>query len=38
MANKRFKVLQGALRYLRTNEDDINVTLPAGTPLRKFQD
>lgn len=38
MANKRFKILKGALKYLRTSETDIDVTLPAGTPLRKFQD
>lgn len=38
MANKRFKVLRGALKYLRTSETDVDVTLPAGTPLRKFQD
>lgn len=38
MAIKRFKILKGALKYLRTSETDIDVTLPAGTPLRKFQD
>lgn len=36
--SKRFKVLRGALRYLRTSETDADVTLPIGTPLRKFQD
>jgi hypothetical protein len=38
MPNKRFKILKGALKYLRTSATDIDVTLPAGTPLRKFQD
>ena len=36
--NKRFKILKGGLKYLRTESDDANPDAPAGTPLREFQD
>ena len=35
---KRFKILNGALDYLRTNDDAPNPDAPSGTPLREFQD
>jgi hypothetical protein len=38
MANKRFKILKGALQYLRNGDTASDVSLPAGTPLRKFQE
>ena len=36
--SKRFKILEGALDYLRTNDDGVNPDAPAGTPLRQYQD
>lgn len=35
---RRFKILDGALNYLRDGDDATDVTLPAGTPLRRFQE
>lgn len=35
---KRFKILDGALNYLRTNSDEANPDAPAGTPLKQYQD
>jgi hypothetical protein len=35
---KRFKILDGALNYLKFGDTSSDVTLPAGTPLRKFQE
>ena len=35
---KRFKVLEGALKYLATSDDAPNPQAPAGTPLRRFQE
>lgn len=34
---KRYKVLDGALKYLRTDDDDPNPQAPANTPLREYQ-
>ena len=36
--SKRFKILKGALEYLRNGDTATDVTLPAGTPLRRFQE
>ena len=36
--SKRFKILDGALDYLRTAGDDANPDAPAGTPLKQYQD
>lgn len=38
MARKRFKILEGALDYLRTNDEAANPDAPAGTPLKEYQD
>lgn len=38
MANKRYKILDGALDYLAFGTDATDVKLPANTPLRKFQE
>lgn len=38
MANKRYKILDGALEYLAFGDTATDVTLPANTPLRKFQE
>lgn len=35
---KRFKILDGALNYLRTNSTEANPDAPAGTPLKAYQD
>lgn len=35
---KRYKVLDGALDYLKYGDTASDVTLPANTPLRKFQE
>ena len=36
--NKRFKILDGALDYLRTTDEGDNPDAPAGTPLKLYQD
>lgn len=38
MARKRFKILEGALDYLRTPGDDDNPDAPLNTPLRQYQE
>lgn len=38
MARKRFKILEGALDYLRTDSTDDNPDAPTGTPLKFYQD
>lgn len=35
---KRYKVLEGALDYLRTTDEGANPDAPVGTPLRQYQD
>lgn len=36
--SKRFKILNGALDYLRTNDEGANPDAPTGTPLKLYQD
>ncbi|MEM9507539.1 MAG: hypothetical protein AAGA16_07590 [Cyanobacteria bacterium P01_E01_bin.35] len=36
--SKRYKILDGAIKYLRTNNTDPNPQAPAGTPLRSYQE
>lgn len=36
--SKRFKILEGALDYLRTNDEAANPEAPLGTPLRQYQE
>ena len=38
MGTKRFKVLRGAINYLKTSDDAPNPQAPSGTPLRAFQE
>ena len=38
MAKKRFKILDGALDYLRTSDSAANPEAPANTPLKEYQD
>ena len=38
MANKRYKILDGALDYLAFGDEATDVKLPANTPLRKFEE
>lgn len=38
MAKRRFKILDGALDYLRTNDVGANPDAPTGTPLKEYQD
>ena len=38
MANKRYKILNGALDYLRTSDEGVNPDAPLGTPLKLYQD
>ena len=38
MATKRFKILDGALDYLRTTDEGVNPDAPTGTPLKLYQD
>ena len=38
MTRKRFKILEGALDYLRTTDEGANPDAPAGTPLKEYQD
>lgn len=38
MAKKRYKILNGALKYLATSDGQPNPQAPAGTPLRSYQE